>query len=173
MALSRAKHFQAGQKTFMACHRWKKWVFRYRRRLPLELVSMFLFDRQSGVWYGFTEANLMGIKRVNASDVIGVKSALPANLGTWGARYPNLVERLVTTTYEDGTRRTPSRPTVEYRNGCWVVTLPEPDTALMIQMELDTPDDWLMCLEGLLTAPNPPWQHCPWLTPKPARKAKK
>lgn len=173
MPLRRAKHFQGGQKTFLACCRWKKWVFRFRRKHPLELVSMFLFNQPEGVWYGYTEANLMAIKRVNPTDVLGVATALPANLGSWGKRYPLLVERCVTTTYEDGTRRTPSRPTIEYRNGCWVITITEPDTALMIQAEMDTPDDWLMCMEGLLAAPNPPWQHCPWLTPKPVRKAKK
>lgn len=133
---------------------------------------MFLFDNQCGVWNGFTQERLMAIKRVNATDVLGVATALPTNLGSWGKRYPLLVERLVTTTYEDGTRRTKSRPSIEYGNGCWVITLTEPDTALMIQAELDAPDDWLMCLEGLLAAPNPPWQHCPWLKPKPARKAK-
>lgn len=173
MAIHRPRGPGGGQKTFMACCRWKKWVWRIRKKNPLELVSMFLFDVQDGVWEGFTQERLMAIKRVNPSDVIGVAQALPANLGSWGKRYPALVERLVTTTYDDGTRRTVSRPTIEYRNGAWVFTLTEPDTALMIQAELDTPDDWLMALEGLLNAPNPPWQHCPWLTPKPPRKGKK
>lgn len=173
MGLRRPKGCGKGQKTFLAHYRWKKWVFRVRFREPLELVSMFLFNVQEGVWEGFTQERLMAIKRVNPSDVIGVAQALPANLGTWGKRYPLLVERCVTTTYDDGTRRSVSRPTIEYRNGSWVITLTEPDSALMIQAEMDTPDDWLMCLEGLLAAPNPPWQHCPWLTVKPARRGKK
>jgi len=171
--LRRAHHYTGGQKTFMSQCRWKKWVFRAHKKRPLELVSMFLFNQPEGVWYGYTEENLMAIKRVHATDVIGVASALPQNLGSWGKRYPLLVERMVTTTYEDGTRRTKSRPSIEYGNqGSWVITLTEPDTALMIQAEMDQPDDWLMCLEGLLACPNPPWQHCPWLKAKPARKAK-
>jgi hypothetical protein len=173
MGLKRPRGPGGGAKTFLACYRWKKWVWRIRKRAPLELVSVFLFDASEGIWNGFTEGNLMAIKRVNPSDVLGVATALPANLGTWGKRYPNLVERVVVSTYEDGTRRTPSRPTLEYKQGVWVATITEPDVALMIQAELEQPDDWVMALEGLLALPSPPWQHCPWLTPKPARKGKK
>jgi len=162
------------QRTFLASYRWQTWAWIARKRRSCMLVGSWVFEtpdvrRQNF----FRKALIMAIKRVDASEVTANTSPVPSNLGSWGKRYPNLTERLYATMYEGGKRRTPSRLSLEFKNGMWVGTLVENDTGLMIQVEVESPDDLVPALEGVLAAPTQPWQHCPWAKPKSPGKSKK
>jgi len=160
--------------SFLARYRWKQWLWIARRKKPLMLANSWVFQEgmtRSQAWKLGREE--MAIKRVDADVVEAMVSPMPSNVGSWGKRYPNLVERCYATCYEGGKRRTPSRVSIEYKGGMWVATLVENDTGLMIQCEVESPDDLIPALEALLAAPTQPWQHCPWAKPKSSGRGKK
>lgn len=112
------------------------------------------------------------VKRIDAAAVTATHAVTAVNAGSWGKKLPNVVERLTCIRYDDGTPRTPGYVRIECRAGGWIVQYVEPDGCVQLKAEASTPDELYPLLEGLLAAPEVPWQPAPWLKPKKSPKAK-
>lgn len=112
------------------------------------------------------------VKRIDASVAAVTLTHVAANAGSWGKKLPLVVERLTCFRYDDGSPRTPGYVRIECRGTGWQVQYVEPDGCVQLRAEATTPDELYPLLEGLLGAPEIPWQPAPWLKPKKAGKGK-
>lgn len=98
--------------------------------------------------------------------------AMAVDLGSWGKNLPHITERLTALRYDDGGIRVPGYIRIEVKGQAWQIQYVEPDGAVMLRLDVASPDELFPALEAVLGHEQPPWQPATWLKPKMPRKGK-
>lgn len=145
------------------CQKGKAGVFRGRAVLPAALPVGLKRDHIEKEWK---------MKRVTDQIKDVFAGAMAVDLGTWGKNLPHITERLTTLRYDDGGIRVPGYVRIEVKGQAWQIQYVEPDGAVMLRLDVSSPDELFPALEAVLGHDQPPWQPASWLKPKLPRKGK-
>jgi hypothetical protein len=119
------------------------------------------------------EAEVDNLKKPSSEAALKAGTFPHADPGMWSQMYPLLAAALVESAWEDGTPKLAGRVSYTPQRGRWCVTLKAPGTGLMLEVEVECPEDAPAALEAALKLDPSPWRPDPWEKVQQARRKPK